>query len=217
MHEAGVAEDPIVVEDVLNEENNSNLVVNGSCVQSVREGLKMVDLEHLADLFEAEKIDVDILRDMTHEDLKSIGVSTSGWRNKILKRFASEKSRNIVETMVTCPPIFEYSCNNCDDTFTSLDNLNTHNGTTHKPRESFYEGGNLFDDMEIHVMTMTMEEENHPAESTRIRIDSTEDEGTGILCNICGFECGSDTLLLMHNRSNHREGGRQFNCIDCSF
>ena len=52
----------------------------------------MVDLEHLADLFEAEKIDIEILRDMTHEDLKSIGVSTFGWRHKILEKFASEKS-----------------------------------------------------------------------------------------------------------------------------
>ena len=217
VHEAGVAEDPIVVEDVLNEENNSNLVVNGSCVQSVREGLKMVDLEHLADLFEAEKIDVDILRDMTHEDLKSIGVSTFGWRHKILKQFASVKSQNIVQSMIDTPPIFEYSCTNCDDTFPSLDNLNSHNGTKHKPRQSCYEGGNLYDDMEIHVMTMTMEEENHPAESTRIRMDSTEYEETAFLCNLCGFECGSDTLLLVHNQSKHGQGGRKFHCSDCSY
>ena len=70
--------------------------------------------------------------------------------------------------------------------------------------------------MEIHVMTMTMEEENQPAESTRIRIDSTEDAVTVFPCNICGFECGSDTLLLVHNRSHHGEG-RQFNCSDCSY
>ena len=148
--------------------------------------------------------------------LKSIGVSTFGWRHKIWNQFASDNSQNIVKTMIASPSIFEYSCNNCDDTFPSLDNLNAHNGTKHKPRESCYEGGNLYDDMEIHVMTMTMEEENQPAESTRIRIDSTEDMVTVFPCNIFGFECGSDTFLLVHNRSHHGEGARQFNCTDCA-
>ena len=66
-------------------------------------------------------------------------------------------------------------------------------------------------------MTMTMEEENHPAESTRIRMDSTEYEETAFLCNLCGFECGSDTLLLVHNQSKHGQGGRKFHCSDCSY
>ena len=60
--------------------------------------------------------------------------------------------------------------------------------------------------MEIHAMTMTMEEENLPAESTRIRIDSTEEERISISCTIGGFKCESNTLLLMHNRSQHGEG-----------
>ena len=75
--EKGVGEDLIIVtfdsdgsaasqavetENVPNEEHDSNLLVTESCVQNIREGLKMVDLEHLVDLFEAEKIDIEILK-----------------------------------------------------------------------------------------------------------------------------------------------------------
>ena len=58
------------------------------------------------------------------------------------------------------------SCYNCNNTFSTLNTLNGHNATEHQ--NSCYGGGNLFDDIQVHVMTMSIveEQQEHPAEST---------------------------------------------------
>lgn len=42
-------------------------------------------LEHLLELFEREQITLDILAEMSHEDLKQIGVTAYGHRHKLIK------------------------------------------------------------------------------------------------------------------------------------
>uniref|UniRef100_A0A7R9CQG9 Poly [ADP-ribose] polymerase n=1 Tax=Timema poppense TaxID=170557 RepID=A0A7R9CQG9_TIMPO len=42
-------------------------------------------LEHLLELFEREQITLDILAEMSHDDLKQVGVSAYGYRHKLLK------------------------------------------------------------------------------------------------------------------------------------
>jgi hypothetical protein len=69
-------------------------------------------------------------------------------------------------------------------------------------------GGNLFDDIQVHVMTMTvLDDENHPAESTRIHLDdiSIEEEVTKT-CEMCSYECILDSLML-HHINDHHNGG----------
>jgi hypothetical protein len=73
----------------------------------------------------------------------SIGVTTFGWRHKILKELATRKSKNVIETIVAAPPVFEYSCNNGDNTFSSLNILNDNTGAVHsQPQQvTCYAGG----------------------------------------------------------------------------
>ena len=52
-------------------------------MQDVLHSLK---LEHLWELFEKEDITMDVLVDMTSEDLQTIGVAAFGHRHKILKK-----------------------------------------------------------------------------------------------------------------------------------
>ena len=60
----------------------------------------------------------------------------------------------------------ELSCYNCDNS--SLNTLNEHNAIKHQ--NSCYGGGNMFDDIHVHIMTMSIleEQQEHPAESTRM-------------------------------------------------
>lgn len=53
---------------------------------SVKDILKELQLEHLMEIFEKEHITMDVLMDMTHEDLNSIGVTAFGHRHKIFKK-----------------------------------------------------------------------------------------------------------------------------------
>ena len=100
--------------------------------KTVRELLMNIDLEHLAQLFEAENIDIDVVAEMTHEYLKSVGIST-------INAFALKKTQNVVETIIDAPPVFEFSCKNCGKTFISLDNLNDHIKADHsQPSQSVY-------------------------------------------------------------------------------
>ena len=109
----------------------------------------------------------------------------------------------------------ELSCYNCDDTFSSLNTLNEHNATKHQ--NSCYGGGNMFDDIHVHVITMSIveEQQEHPAESTRMT-QSVNFEESSASCDICGCECASDTLLLLHINGNHKEKA-DFNCTDSSY
>ena len=54
-------------------------------------------------------------------------------------------------------------------------------------------------------MTMSILDENHPAESTRIQIESMTEEEVLKSCEICDYECASDTLLLVHKHGQHKE------------
>lgn len=42
-------------------------------------------MEQLCELFEREQITLDILAEMSHDDLKQVGVSAYGYRHKIIK------------------------------------------------------------------------------------------------------------------------------------
>ncbi|XP_072386285.1 poly [ADP-ribose] polymerase tankyrase [Diabrotica undecimpunctata] len=52
---------------------------------SVANFLTSLSLEHLLDIFEREQITLDILAEMSHEDLKQIGISAYGFRHKLIK------------------------------------------------------------------------------------------------------------------------------------
>lgn len=62
---------------------NSETEVAGIC--SVANFLASLNLEHLLDIFEREQITLDILAEMSHEDLKQIGISAYGFRHKLIK------------------------------------------------------------------------------------------------------------------------------------
>ena len=53
---------------------------------SVEELLSSLQLDSLTDIFQREHITMDVLVEMTNEDLASIGVSAFGHRHKILRR-----------------------------------------------------------------------------------------------------------------------------------
>ena len=53
---------------------------------SVEELLSSLQLESLTDIFQKEHISMDVLVEMSNDDLASIGVSAFGHRHKILRR-----------------------------------------------------------------------------------------------------------------------------------
>ena len=53
---------------------------------SVEEVLGSVQLESLVEIFQKEHITMDVLVEMTNDDLQSIGVTAFGHRHKILRR-----------------------------------------------------------------------------------------------------------------------------------
>ncbi|XP_066146505.1 poly [ADP-ribose] polymerase tankyrase isoform X2 [Euwallacea fornicatus] len=54
-------------------------------IHSVAKFLQSLTLEHLLDVFDREQITLDILAEMSHEDLKQIGISAYGLRHKLIK------------------------------------------------------------------------------------------------------------------------------------
>ncbi|XP_056631369.1 poly [ADP-ribose] polymerase tankyrase isoform X2 [Diorhabda sublineata] len=52
---------------------------------SVANFLSSLNLEHLLDIFEREQITLDILAEMSHDDLKQIGISAYGFRHKLIR------------------------------------------------------------------------------------------------------------------------------------
>ena len=85
----------------------------------------------LIDLFEEEMIDLDVLRDMSHEDLTNIGVKAFGRRHKIIKEIRNLKHLNIGDNIIASQshPCPVFSLMNSD-----IDNL----------AESTKVGGNEF-------------------------------------------------------------------------
>ncbi|KAJ8981566.1 hypothetical protein NQ317_009826 [Molorchus minor] len=57
----------------------------GGAIGSIANFLASLNLEHLLDIFEQEQITLDILAEMSHEDLKQIGISAYGFRHKLIK------------------------------------------------------------------------------------------------------------------------------------
>ena len=59
----------------------------------------MIDIKmgDLIELFEVEML----LKEMSHYDLKSIGIKTFGQRHKILKEIGKNRSQNIIETTLS--------------------------------------------------------------------------------------------------------------------
>lgn len=53
---------------------------------TVLELLQSLKLDHLWEIFRKEDITMDVLVDMTSEDLQTIGVTAFGHRHKILKK-----------------------------------------------------------------------------------------------------------------------------------
>ena len=70
-----------VVEDI-----SRNLPPN-----DIKDFLAKIQLEDLVDLFETEMIDLNVLEEMNHEDLKSIGITRFGQRHKLLKEIGKFK------------------------------------------------------------------------------------------------------------------------------
>lgn len=52
----------------------------------MKDFLTELDLDHLLHIFEREHISMDILSDMSHVDLNSIGITAFGDRHRILRK-----------------------------------------------------------------------------------------------------------------------------------
>ncbi len=53
---------------------------------SVKDLLVELELEHLLHIFEREHISMDVLMDMSHDDLNGIGITAFGHRHRILRK-----------------------------------------------------------------------------------------------------------------------------------
>ncbi|KAI6653202.1 glutaminase kidney isoform, mitochondrial isoform 1 precursor [Oopsacas minuta] len=62
---------------------------------SIRTFLRTIEMEQFADLFEREHITLDILTEVSHNDLKEIGILTYGDRHRILKSVAIDSHTQI--------------------------------------------------------------------------------------------------------------------------
>ena len=94
-------------------------------------GVEGLNLCHLFDIFETENIDIDILSEMTHDDVKStsIGISTFGERHRIIKEFKNWPP-NVVQSIVAAPED-PYLCSLCGKHFSSPENLKMHMYSLH--------------------------------------------------------------------------------------
>ena len=117
-------------------------------------------------------ITLEILKEMSHEDLKSIGILRFGQRHKILKQLGKVQpqtnrtetlTQNVVESLLLTEEPLEITlgCNNCEETFQTLENLNAHN-------LSHFARGNIFQDSERFVQSVSTINVEHCAESTRL-------------------------------------------------
>ena len=78
------------------------LGVHASKGRTVVDILAGLQLEHLSDNVNREEITVDVLIEMTDDDLKSIGISAFGNRHKILKKSESSHCQNIQVCRMLC-------------------------------------------------------------------------------------------------------------------
>ena len=61
----------------------------------------------------------------------------------------------------------------------------------------------MYDEVQFHVMTMTIDDANKISGSTKSQMVE----------EICDYQCGSDTKVLLHY-NDHRRERRRFNCAD---
>ena len=88
----------------------------------------------------------------------------------------------------------------------------------HGEEDTRYHGGNLFDDLEVHVNTMESDEFDNVAESTRLTLSmahSLENLEETIQCTECNYRCNSDTLM-MHHKKEHNSRDR-YQCEKCDY
>ena len=71
-------------------------------------------MEQFTDIFEQEIINLDTLKEMSHEDLQSVGINTFGQQHKIIKEIRNQKSKNIVNNIVSTETI-HFSCLSCEN------------------------------------------------------------------------------------------------------
>ena len=174
-----VREDAILQEMVVSEVETIEEVAM-PVVSDLKAFLIKIGFGDLSKLFEEEMIDLSMLKEMSHEDLKSIGINTFGQRHKIMKEIKEYHPPNIIENMASSNLIYEFPCKFCVKRFLSLQELNEHDSLEHGKTptplkriasDSFYGGGNLYDDnfrLSVVSMTTSFLEENR-AESTRLQ------------------------------------------------
>ena len=143
-----------------------------NCDNGLKDFLQKLEMMNLLEKFENELVTLDMLKEMNHEDLKSIGIITFGHRHKILKEIMSYRPPNIVETIVNSAE-FQFGCVNCEENFNTHDALRDHTEicipvTSH----SKYNGGNLYENNHFRMSMISMEDsvavDHVRAESTRI-------------------------------------------------
>ena len=93
-----------------------------NCDNGLKDFLQKLERMNLLEKFENELVTLDMLKEMNHEDLKSIGIITFGHRHKILKEIMSYRPPNIVETIVNSAE-FQFGCVNCEENFYTHDAL----------------------------------------------------------------------------------------------
>ena len=111
-------------------------------------------------------IDLETLKGMTHNDLISVGVKAFGHRHKILKELRSQKSNNIVQTMLhEVPPptsidrvsfddTVYLGCDSCDKIFKTIPELVEHSESHSSSENTHYGAGILLDDIRLPVQTL---------------------------------------------------------------
>ena len=165
------------------------VAVPSSTVSSISEFLCGINLEQLVHIFEAEMIDLETLKEMTHEDLISVGVKAFGHRHKILKEVRTRKSNNVVQAIAQeslahmihpddkeneSQDSIYLGCDSCDSIFKSISDLTAHS-LSHTTRENTrYGAGILFDDIRLPVQTLDNSNLENTAESTRLNSSSLQ-------------------------------------------
>ena len=130
-------------------------------------------------------IDLKMLKEMTHNDLVSVGVKAVEHRHKILKELRSQKSNNIVQTMLHEVPhptsidrvsfddtVF-LGYDSCDKIFKTIPELVEHFEFHSSSENTHYGAGILFDDIRLPVQTLETTNLENIAESTRLNDSSS--------------------------------------------
>ena len=164
--------------------------------------LASLDLEHLIDVFKVQDIDLDILKEMGHEDLEKIGIVSFGKRHKIIKaskkfpKIIEKKKSNCIKTknlkrLIARPPksateskdsmLLKCPEANCEFSFVTRVGLNLHLQSNHGKTEYIKEK------VECRVCGKLV---LHPAQHMR----KAHKAENAIICEICGDTIATDIL-----------------------